>query len=312
MSHWQQLSLFDQDPQHTGEITRATSLRATLPLFAQHLQQAGKTAHTIAAFLGDMGLLGEYAGLSTAIGELHTDDLTRFLDWMENERGVPCSRKTYARRVTTLKVYFRWLVAIDALSVDISRPILQRSGPAPLSDVLNLRQTEACLLASERFVRQGEPDSRPVFLFRLLLETGIKKGEATRLLLEHFDTSTAGQASLFIQHDKRNVYKERRLPISDALVELLRSYRFQWALEGHVFTCTARNLEYILQAVGDEAELPFKLSFEVMRWTYAVRETLAGASEDLVRGRLGLSRPSWVETRWKIRSLAEIATRDEA
>ncbi|NJO53105.1 MAG: hypothetical protein HC840_31080 [Leptolyngbyaceae cyanobacterium RM2_2_4] len=56
-----------------------------------------------------MRLAGSYLDESRGIGELTTTDLNGFLYWLENGRGVPCSRKSYARRVTTLKVYFRWL-----------------------------------------------------------------------------------------------------------------------------------------------------------------------------------------------------------
>ena len=55
---------------------------------------------------------------------------------MEHGRGVPCSRKTYARRVTTLKVFFKWLHEIGAIPHDPARAVLQRSGPAPLAVIL--------------------------------------------------------------------------------------------------------------------------------------------------------------------------------
>jgi integrase/recombinase XerD len=71
-----------------------------------------------------------------------------------------------------------------------------------------------------------------------------------------------------------------------------------------LFTCTARNLEYILEHLGEEAGVPHKISFEMMRWTSAVRDFQAGVDPNTIREKLGLSKISWVETFRKIRQLA--------
>ena len=81
--------------------------------------------------MGDMHLLAEHSDENTPISEYTTTKLNDYLDWMENKRGVPCSRKTYARRVTTLKVYFKWLKSLKAIPHDPALAVLQRSGPAP-------------------------------------------------------------------------------------------------------------------------------------------------------------------------------------
>ena len=84
----------------------------------------GKSENTISAFRSDLNLVGEYFDDKTAIGQFTTTKLDKFLEWMERDRGVPCSRKTYARRVTTLKVYFRWLKGIEALTTNPARAVL--------------------------------------------------------------------------------------------------------------------------------------------------------------------------------------------
>ena len=53
-------------------------------------------------------------------------NLNDFLYWMEHKRDVPCSPKTYSRRVTSFKSFFRWLktfgiIDIDPLSVALER-----------------------------------------------------------------------------------------------------------------------------------------------------------------------------------------------
>jgi len=177
-----QLPLFTDQPLSEDELHAGTTLQATVGLFQRHLQRAGKSQHTISAFTSDLQLLIEYAGSAARIGELTTTSLNAYLEWMEHGRGVPCSRKTYARRVTTLKVYFKWLHALGAIAHDPAVPVLQRSGPAPLSSVITEDEINAVLLHTARLRHAEKPDARPDLLFRLLIDTGIKKSEVMRLV----------------------------------------------------------------------------------------------------------------------------------
>jgi integrase/recombinase XerD len=307
----QQLTLFPSQPLDPSDITRRTTLSATLELFAAHLKREGKSEHTIKAFLGDMALLAEKYGGEATLGTFTTSVLNEFLHWMEAERGVPCSRKTYARRVTTLKVYFKWLHSLGALASDPARALIQRSGPAPLSDALTPRQIQDCVQTARRMRRGDEEDYRPEFIFRPLVETGIKKGETASLCLEDIDRSNPQRPVMLIRHKAHNVYKERRIEFSPELLALYDRYRLQYAPKKEVFTCTTRNLEYILTDIGTAAGIPFKLSFENLRWTMAVRDYRAGMDEEAIRDKLGLSRPSWYETSAKIRQLVEQQLREE-
>ena len=74
---------------------------------------------------------------------------------------------------------------------------------------------------------------------------------------------------------------------------------------------TARNLEYILADIGEAAGIPQKISFEMLRWTSAVRDMRDGQDETFVRDKLGLSPISWQETRAKLKRLIELQLRAE-
>ncbi len=300
-----QLSLFPNQPQTAKDINKQTALGATFDLFGEFLRKEGKSVHTIKAFRGDMNLLAEYSDPATPISQYLTSDLNAYLDWMENKRGVSCSRKTYARRVTTLKVYFKWLKGLEAIPYDPAKPILQRSGPAPLSEVLTEDQVRECIDASMMMKKGEDQDYRAEVLFRLLLLTGIKKSETGRLERDDIDRSNLDMPMAIIKHKAKNVYKERRIELDREFITLLDLYYQQHAPKENVFTCTTRNLEYILTEVGQRAEVPFKLSFEVMRWTSAVRDFRAGVDEDRIREKLGLSKTSWYETSNKIKRISE-------
>lgn len=305
MSDVRQLPLFAEDPRSPQEITRHTPLRATLDPFTGHLRREGKSDHTIKAFIADLRLVGDFLDAETPVGQFTTTKLHAFLHWLEYDRGVPCSRKSYARRVTTLKVYFKWLHGLGAIPHDPAHAVLQRSGPAPLQTVLTPRQIREAISFAQS-LRKGEAqDYRPELLLRLLLDTGIKKSETSRLTLGNIDRLNPWEPVLIIKHKVRNVYKERRVDLDPEWIKLLDLYLVQYAIEDVLFTCTSRNLEYILTAIGRGADIPEKLSFEMLRWTCAVRDYRLGMEEDIIREKLGLSRVSWSETGRKIRTLAE-------
>lgn len=314
-----QLPLFSSEPTRPEDIHKSTLLKHTLPLFEQHLTQAGKSVHTIKAFRADLLLLLESLGDHIAISQYMTSDLDRFLYWLEHERDVPCSRKSYARRVTTLKVYFKWLHQLEAIPHDPAKAVMQRSGPAPLSSVLTPEQVRAAFAFARTMklratARRPEAiqDTRPELLFWLLLDTGIKKGETAQLTFDDVNSLNPQRPFLRVRYKVRNVFKERNLDLDSDWLKLLALYQAQYQPDAVIFNCTPRNLEYILTDIGVGAGIPFKLSFEVMRWTSAVRDFRAGVDEDTIREKLGLSEITWHETGSKIRQLAERQAADEA
>ena len=299
-----QLPLFPTQPADEADLNASTRLQDTVTLFQRRLARDGKSEHTVGAFTSDLHLLQEFLGGGQRLGAITTADLNAFLHWLEYERGVPCSRKSYARRVTTLKVYFKWLHELAAIPTDPAVAVMQRSGPAPLALILNPDQVMAVQGVALALRGGRKPDARPALLLELLLATGIKKSETMRLLPEDIDQAGPTPVLHVRKGAAKDVYRERRLPLDKAIIPLLDQYLWQYEPKTVLFTCTARNLEYILEHLGDEAEVPHKISFEMMRWTSAVRDYQAGKDPNEIREKLGLSRISWTETFRKIRQLS--------
>ncbi len=298
-----QLPLFPSESEHA--LTRGSSLADAIPPFLEHLRQEGCSGHTIKSFASDLRLVEEFFGSATELRTFTTTGLRRFLHWLEHERGVPCSRKSYARRVTTLKVFFKFLKKEHVLAHDPAEALLQRSGAAPLQPVLN--DEEVARLLSETATRRfaDKPDARPELLVRLLLDTGIKKSECMRLTLDDIRREKTARPQVTIRHKKpNNVFQERRIALDPDWLQVLDEYIEQYAPSQTIFDCTARNLEYILHDIATSAGVKTRVSFEIFRWTSAVRDYLRGMELDDLREKMGLSRISWRETRLKIIQLA--------
>ena len=87
---------------------------------------------------------------------------------------------------------------------------------------------------------------------------------------------------------------------------MLDDYLAQYEPSDTLFTCTARNLEYVLRDVGEAAGLEKGLlSFENLRWRSALTDYMGDTDHDHIRQRLGLSKVTWRDTRNKLSRLKE-------
>lgn len=293
------------------DLNANAAYNMALAAFETYMEQRGFTANTRQAFRLDLQLLSEYLGPGVAIGHIATANLNAFLSWMTETRGVPCSPKTLERRITTLKVFFGWLTEIGALRRDPAAPLIHRSVSPPLPEALSDAQIEAVLAVTQR-LRAGsataQPDPRPHTLVTLLLHTGIKKGECVKIVPNHIDLSNPTQPALWIRYNQPGRrHKERRILLPTWWPTVLREYLQAYHPRQYLFPWTARNLEYVLTRVGSEAGLS-RLSFEMLRWTCAVRDYVADMDREALRQKLGLSEISWYEVEPKLALLAQYRT----
>jgi len=309
----EQLSLFVQKdlkgerfplfPDH-APLGPHSPLASAIGGFHQHMIREGFSDNTIKAFLSDLRLLARYHGLNTRIGELGARDLRDFLTWMRQDRGIPCSPKTYGRRLTTIKVLFAWLAEQGFLPADPAANISHNPISTPLPRFVYSNQVETLLLTTLGWMREANGDPRPHLLVSLLLATGIKKNECMNIKKSDIDRSDPTLPVLYIRYaNPRQHHKERALTLPPDLLPTLDFYLERYRPVEMLFECTPRNLEYVLAEAAQRAGLQEGLSFEMLRWTCAVRDYREGIGEDRLRKKLGLSRITWQETVEKLKKL---------
>ena len=289
-------------------LTPDSSLAAASGAFQTHLLRQGFSLHTLRAFRSDLNLLAQYAGPGTLIRRMTTAKLNDFLYWLSQERAQPCNAKSLARRITTLKVFFKWLADTEVLRHDPAETLVHQPVPSRLPDILyddqvdNLRQVARTLKD-----HPDQPDARPYLLVTLLLTTGIKKSECMAIALDHLELKATGGPVLYIRYaNPKHHHKERKLRLPPDFGEVYRLYREQHQPQVKLFECTPRNLEYVLSDLATRASLP-DVSFEILRMTSAVRDYKNGMEPDTLRQKLGLSRITWADTGEKVKRLAEAA-----
>jgi integrase/recombinase XerD len=290
----------------SGRLTPKTLLVPALQTWESYLYDQGRSPNTVKAFQSDVRLLTQFLAPDKSVGAVTTDDLNHFFRWMEEERDVPCSPKTLARRITATKSFFRWLTKYGVLAVDPAEKVVQRSAVSPLPQVLGEDEMSLALAAADSHRRGQKPDARPFTLLQLLLATGIKKSECLGIHLNHIDLEARSGAQVFIRYaSPANRYKERKLDLPEDWISAYSEYLEQYQPVDQLFPWSPRRLEYLLEDIGEAAGLKKHLSFDMCRWTCALRDFSAGMEPDKVRQKMGISKIQWREIHQKLRQLVD-------
>ncbi len=285
-------------------INADTTFPAAIHAWEIHLADQGRSVYTIKAFRGDIQLMASYFQPDKTIGSVTLRDLNAFLDWMDKERRVPCSPKTYSRRITSIKAFYKWLKTYGIIEEDPSEKILQKSVKSPLPEILTSNEYGIILKTASEYLCQEKSDPRPMVLTQLLLATGIKKSETLGICLNHIEEDNPENPILHIRYSNpENRYKERQIDLPIEWIPLKNQYIKAYHIDDKLFPWSPRRLEYLLEEIGTKAGLKKHLSFSMCRWTCAVHDYYTGMDGHLIRTKLGVSNIQWSEINLKLNQL---------
>ncbi|MCE5209334.1 MAG: site-specific integrase [Chloroflexi bacterium] len=294
-------------------ITSTTAFQPAILGWEVYMKDQGKSPYTIKAFVGDIYLLSSYLPPDKNVGDVTTGDLNNFLNWLEKGRGVPCSPKSYARRITSIKAFFRWLHKYGVTNIDPAEKIVQKSVISPLPEVLTPEEEAAVLEIADKMRSAQPPDSRPYTLLKLLLDTGIKKGECLGININHLDLDSPQGPYLFVRYtSSQNRYKERKISLTDEWIAACQEYIAQYQPNEQLFPWSPRRLEYLLEDLSNAAGLKKHLSFDMCRWTSVLNDWRSSMDQDKIRQKLGISKIQWREISAKLRKLAGESASEES
>lgn len=295
------------DTSTAAHIDQQSSINASMDIWEVYLLDRGRSEYTIKSFRGDIRLLTRFLPADVVIGDITTNDLNHFIEWLESGRGknIPCSPKSLARRITTLKSFFRWLAEHGRIHSNPAEVILQHSVISPLPVVLTEKEIQMVLESAKSLTVGENRDARPYTLLKLLLETGIKKSECLNLKLAHVFSENS-MDYIFVRYpDQKDRNKERKVNVSMEWVDTYNKYLSQYKPDDAVFPWSPRRLEYILEDIGKAAGIEKHLSFSMCRWNCALQDWLAGMERDTIRQKLGISKIQWREISLKLKKLSK-------
>ncbi len=272
-----------------------------------YLADEGRTGNTIKAFISDIQLMASYFSPDRSIGSIKTREINTFLNWMDNERNVPCSPKTYSRRITSIKSFYKWLKTYGVITNDPAEDVIQKSVISPLPEILTSTEYRLVLGTANEARFAKKPDARPLTLVYLLLATGIKKSETLGISPNHIDLDDPDNPVLYIRYDSPgNRYKERKIDLPIGWIPVYQEYLEQAHPTKRLFDFSARRLEYILEDIGKAAGLTKHLSFNMCRWTSIVHDYYTNTDLETIRIKMGVSKIQWREVQMKLKKLHDI------
>jgi site-specific recombinase XerD len=278
--------------------TGDTALGACALPYQEHLRRTDHSAYTITCFLSDLRMFTEFAGRDLPVRALTLDHLRHWLDHLRFDGEARPAPKTMARRVTFLRNFCAWLAAEKAALTDLSAQIALSRPTPPLPELLY--DDDIARLAA---AAAEEPRAQTLIL--LLLATGLKKEEVMGLALRHVDVSNPDAPAIevhFPGQAKRR--RERRMDLPAEWTAAYQAYLERYQPRERVFECTDRNLNYVLASTVKRAGIEKRVTLQLLRDIYAVRQLRAGVSMEELREKLGLSEEAWYETAEKYRKLA--------
>jgi integrase/recombinase XerD len=284
----------------TNPLTDQSSLAACFVPYQQELQLRGKSNYTITCFLSDLKMFSDFIGRDTPVGRITKENLT---DWlMKLKFGTPGQTpapKTMARRVTFLKNFFSWLTREGVVHEDPAASLVLERPLPPLPQLLFDDEVQ-------RLLESASSDPRTYCLVYLVLHGGLKKEEVMALKVEHIDLSDeqAPAVTVHFPASTGKQHRERRLTLPAEFTGILRAYMAKYHPTNELFVCTDRNLNYILARAVKAAGIKKRVTLQLLRDTFAVRQLRAGVPPDALREKLGLSDEAWQESREKYRRLA--------
>lgn len=277
------------------------SVEEAVQTFALHLTRRPLRDNTRKAFLGDVRLFLRFLGkesLGRSVATLRAEHIRSFLQHEERRRSAN-SPKSLERRLTSLKVFFKWLNEAGYIPTNPAESVPYKPVVEPLPDYLSDDELEAAIAAAEAFAAQARRDTRPLVAILLVAETGIKKSECLKLEVSDVDL---GEGIIHVRYAELNLkFKERSLPISRRCVQAVEAHLERFKPSKRLFECTGRNIEYLFTRRIAPAAGLHALTFEMLRWTCAVRDYLNGEHDDeVMQFKYGLSPIGWSEMATKL------------
>ena len=257
-------------------VGKELPLSAAISGFHQHMIRKGFTDNTISAFLNDLRILTRYLGDDHPLSQIGASDLKDFMTYLRYERGVPCKPKSYARRMTTLKVFFAWLAEEGTIPSDPAAPLIHQRASTPLPQFLYEGQVEKLLQATVDLMQAEKNDARPHLLVTLLLRTGIKKSECMAIRLNDIDTSEPKEPVLYIRYSNPKMkHKERKLRLSADFVPILHQYLAEYHYHLGNLKLAVQHLEFAYR----DRETDYFSSAKIAARLNLIREELRDEKE---------------------------------
>lgn len=274
--------------------------RDALAQWVDHLRALkGASDNTLKAYVTDLtgflGFLGQHLGGPQGRGALAAVGLRDMRAWMAHERGTGTSARSLARKLSSVKNFYRWLSDrddFDATAVlSMRAPRFTNKLPRPLSPEAARQVTDTAALQA----RQDWAGARDMAVIMLLYGCGLRISEALSL--------TGGDLPLGeVLRIRGKGGKERLVPVlpiaRDAVQKYVAACPHAMAEDKALFrgvrggALSARQVQKVVEATRMQLGLPASATPHAMRHSFATHLLNAGGDLRAIQELLGHARLS--------------------
>ncbi|HEY7141664.1 MAG TPA: tyrosine recombinase XerC [Methylomirabilota bacterium] len=256
--------------------------------FLRHLAaERGASPHTVRSYRAD--LLDCAAFLERrGLGPLPEADARVIRGYLADLHARGLARTSIARRLATLRSFFRFLIRRGRAKANPAREVRTPSLPGRLPSHLPIDQSEALFRPP---AGDEEADRRDRAILEVLYASGVRVAELSGLDVEDVDLR---EGSVRVLGKGR---KERIVPLGSKAVAALRAYLgAREGARGALFRnprngrLTVRSLHRIVRARARAAGLAGRVTPHTLRHTFATHLLDAGADLRLIQELLGHAR----------------------
>jgi len=256
--------------------------------FINYLKAQGKASSTILAYGKDIEQLSEFLTKKqlTRMSSVLPEHLEEFKSYLSDNQYLP---KTVCRKLNSIKTFFRYLESENLITQNPAKAIPQPKYQLKPPRILSKMEYRAL-----RDVARNDP--RVAAIIELLLQTGLRISEVTRLKMEDIANKDEIKVSAFESHP------ERKIPLSPAAQQALARYlevRPQSNSKIVFLTKTSRPLK--VRNMRALLTRYFKLAgiedatVNDLRHTFIVHQLMAGVPAALIQKLVGHKRRSTTE-----------------
>ncbi len=185
----------------------------TLAKFIAHLESKQRSPSTIIAYKKDIEQLFEYyTGKKLYIANYTTEDLNGYINKLIEDKQF--TLKTISRKINSYKTLFKYLHREEIIEIDIANPISHPSFKPKDPRILSSLEYKALRDTASK-------NSRLYAIVELLLQTGMRIGELSRLKLDQLDLGSNPKTA-FIEEYASN--PSRKVVLNEFATDALEKY----------------------------------------------------------------------------------------
>ncbi len=249
--------------------------QSALTAFLSTLQLKAYSPNTIRTYRNEFAQLLRYLDDHTAVDTLEVEQVRAYFLHCVND--LKLSENTLHSRINAVKFYFEQVLGRAKIFVEIPRP----KKKVILPNVLAISQVE-------RLFSQLENLKHKTMLY-LAYSAGLRVSEVVNLKIKDIHSER-----MVINIKGAKGKKDRTVPLSQGILELLRKYYItyqpqNWLFEGQYLGSpySIRSLQQIFRRAKIKARISQDLSFHSLRHSYATHLHEAGTDIHLIQELLG-------------------------